>query len=1430
MVDKRKLKELMAQEGKFKVYSEQDLIKPLSNLLVKRDYLVPIGGGGNSESNQIIFKNLIEQYFMDFLGVDESQSCVPKIMNPITGELIKDYSKEFYTQTLTVPYRSARSIFERFRDQLVGCKIFEGSSSSDFIYAGGDMSGHEFEANMRVTPMEFFAKYINTKEEKNDSEFMFIRYAAEFGSTSGFKDPNILYSYGEYRFEKPSLESNIYYSKIKYFEDGDNSFVYIENRRLSVIKKRYFTNLTVNKNYYNNLLASLAYASLIPQKSRSPLSTILSRFYDGKFWGNSYDLSFASIRALNHHSTIFNDIKEYTDEDYLIFDNLDFSYNKDGSVSKAYALTSEGMYSISRKEDGTFSLINPKEGTQPLNSLDDLIDGILLATKPAFANYKNEHGENKLKRFKSNFIESQHRKNPVNYLFSVLKSQDIGAEDAMKIKQSSIYTVLKRIYENKLAHSETFYQKPKNSSKLALNSNKDDIQILADHLASSHKEIHKDFVKNSYKVTLTKLKRAFDVVPRILRGTREDYENGLAINLGDGMYLKFIKHRAEDLMKMSQSMTWNSQGQVREKPDFAKIDVAYPEINQIKVTLSWLLVTCYDLEREDGLPKRNFREMMTDFSEYLHGLGGSSNSPINSYASAEKTTSLISFNYNNREGIYANCDEFNSLEWGDKKEIQKTVDRVCSNMHGKVIHCEPLFGPTQYKVIAKDSAGNVAYSIVRPFISVDLKVDGDITKVALNPSIPMFNFIFYAPKAKLSFLNPESSKREVFSVHLHHAKSEELIDFQETYVDPLSMNREDIDPKMYYQFMSPYQSTLSYAETAITKTLRNPISVTLRDLLTGSLSTEKHPYIKEKDYLLAPYFPNIWNKLFQREPSKFFKDYKVPDILFGTVGKKYEKLKKGDAIKNYFKGTSWEILRIDAWLGLRPADRNNLNLYNPEHWVNQRALLDYEFLIYMLSVLVGGAYQLTTFVETGMDTREINYETYDDRVYGDVAFPPHLRGPYGIAVLRQDIYSFNLQSTLSYFTGCFAAKDAFTERTISSKGFECFTEIGSHRTGGSLKASTILALMDIRDGNISTYTDFVMKSFETLLEHKTKKEKKIIRNRLHKFLMSEDYVKAVLITASQPMIESLAEGSDIGTDLLSPVESLQEEIRRINRQSDFGSTPMILLFREMFSFPLVEDDTLGYSINEIFRYIKSLIVEQRVSESINEAAHIYKNYLENLYALKKYGKIDLRNRKVAFPEALRTQADIIAYNRNLIKDQEEMDRFQKGSSPYKIMEYSDHKYTIRMAKSPLELKLEGDALRHCVGGYANSMAEGSNIIFFLRERSDPDASNVTVEFVPQTGSMSHLSSTANFNGDNLEFTVKGYIGQVQGMSRRPVNREEALFLNEWRTFVQSQMRKKINIIPTFGKRNKVKIRYEFSFGPSIQNQIDNHFASRQPVT
>lgn len=1372
-MNRNKLRKFVEQEGKPRVFDEEKLAKPLSKLLGHGEYAMPSLGRSRS-SQWVIFYNMVEDYFRDFLG-NEAKPEKELILNHRTGKLSKDYvSKSQDRKPLFLKIRENRRVSHH---------IFEGSPEEDSIYEENPSLYSSYSGGMSVFPAEFFTKKIKVKDH-DDSEFMFVKYASNYSDS----DTHITYFGGN---SKPSLENNIHYSKIKYVELEGESFVYVENRTLSFIKKRYFMNLTANKGYYENMLYSLAYSGAEDTIGPKPLNFVFDIFDLDKFWfGHKEVYPVNSIDSYLRNPDLAKDIISVDEEDYLVFDDLDYTYSGSSDTSKSFIITAEGTYTAVRKKDGKLSLFSPKRTDCQLNNTENIVDSIAEAVRPALKNLGR----------KSNvayWANSTERSYPISHLFTPLTMPEkMDPFTASSIRRSSIYPVLAKMYPTEEIDKSSAL--PKNSSKLPINPKEDEVQVLADYLAREHDNIYRDFKRNSYKVTLNKLREVFKYVPKVLVGTKADHKNGEAISLGGNMYIRLAKYLPSE--EIFRSRRWGLSSGVEQtisKQSLIMVDKAKNIDTQIRATLGWILLTWSSLESEPNT--KTFSVRRADIEVYVgRDKGVSYGGP---YGPRFRQRGPLKINYKGKNGKYiAGPDEFEELEAGNKGASRKTLKSVLYDAD----MCEPLFEPTQYKLIAKDNAGNVAYAVVRPFLGIEYTADSKSPTITLAPSIPTHSLIFYTPKTS----DPDGINAA--SVHLYRNDNGELVNCSEE-ADCILNDDGSISQRT------------SNSEPC-TIFLRNRFIGTLRDVLTGSLSTEKNPKLNLLEARFVPETSAAWDNAFRFRPSKFFDAYKVPDIIFGSVGDKSKKLKSGASLKDYFKGTSLEILRVDAWLGLRPSDKTNLNLYNPNHWVNQRVLLDREFITYMYLVIVGGAYHLTSIVEAGLDTRELNFETYGDP---GRAHPYHLRGPYGVAVLDEDLYAYMSSNNkhLSYYAGCFGVQRMAGRVHANNTRFQGFSSLVSLYEETSLKESTGLALTKIKNGETPTYADFILESFSPILEGKTKKERKALRTRLIKFFTSEDYMKSVLLTASQMMIEYILLNEGSKSDMLVPTLNFDEEIREVETQDYFGKIGVLKNFGEIFNMRICRE--LNYSASTIFKYLKSVVLEQRAVASIETALSLYGKYLDNLYKIREFGGSDFNSRKILFPESLRMQSDIASYNRDLIRDQEAMAKFQKGSQKYKIMEYKDSNYSIRMAKSPLELTLEGDTLNHCVGSYVRSMTNGENIIFFLRNRHKPDEPNVTVEFVPYTGSLSNVSvaseyTSVDIENGNLEFVMKGYINQVQGSSRRPVNLEEALFLSEWRDFVEDQMRKKIRIIPTFNNRKKVRIKHEFIFGRSILAQLNKH--------
>lgn len=119
----------------------------------------------------------------------------------------------------------------------------------------------------------------------------------------------------------------------------------------------------------------------------------------------------------------------------------------------------------------------------------------------------------------------------------------------------------------------------------------------------------------------------------------------------------------------------------------------------------------------------------------------------------------------------------------------------------------------------------------------------------------------------------------------------------------------------------------------------------------------------------------------------------------------------------------------------------------------------------------------------------------------------------------------------------------------------------------------------------------------------------------------------------------------------------------------------------------------------------------------------YRDYLQDCEQLH----LNLDDRAVLFPANLkhahaRTTAEI---KYQATKENEAA--FQKQVAKLARLAWERGGLLIRPAASQKELIEEGAALHHCVGGYAERMAQGETAIFFIRRASDPDRPFYTLE-------------------------------------------------------------------------------------------------------
>lgn len=148
----------------------------------------------------------------------------------------------------------------------------------------------------------------------------------------------------------------------------------------------------------------------------------------------------------------------------------------------------------------------------------------------------------------------------------------------------------------------------------------------------------------------------------------------------------------------------------------------------------------------------------------------------------------------------------------------------------------------------------------------------------------------------------------------------------------------------------------------------------------------------------------------------------------------------------------------------------------------------------------------------------------------------------------------------------------------------------------------------------------------------------------------------------------------------------------------------------------------GYLQREIVQ------IKKKSRPDIMTAAGLWSDYID---AAKVLG-LDLTNQVVLLPKCLPDKHDtatraagaILESRRSDDTRKQEIKRLRSLTRKYT---YTDGRWLIRPPLGAKEIVAEGKALKHCVGGYADRHISGATTILFLRDRTRPGRSLVTIE-------------------------------------------------------------------------------------------------------
>lgn len=197
--------------------------------------------------------------------------------------------------------------------------------------------------------------------------------------------------------------------------------------------------------------------------------------------------------------------------------------------------------------------------------------------------------------------------------------------------------------------------------------------------------------------------------------------------------------------------------------------------------------------------------------------------------------------------------------------------------------------------------------------------------------------------------------------------------------------------------------------------------------------------------------------------------------------------------------------------------------------------------------------------------------------------------------------------------------------------------------------------------------------------------------------------------------------------------------------------------------------------DRIYPFLKRMTAHKLV-KYVTE--HVYpedrlSDYLEYLEKTLKLGHA--LNDSTKYPKDFRYAYDFRyeEYEQNLDKmKKEKMERDAKRVHFYYQIrskkpeyQYEDQQFLIKIPKDEEELIKEGDSLHHCVGRYAEHIADNKCKIFFVRTKRNPDKSFCTLELTKDNRfEQCHTTNNALAPKEVLDF-VDGFIHHLQGAKK-----------------------------------------------------------------
>ncbi|MBQ6520547.1 MAG: PcfJ domain-containing protein [Anaerolineaceae bacterium] len=148
--------------------------------------------------------------------------------------------------------------------------------------------------------------------------------------------------------------------------------------------------------------------------------------------------------------------------------------------------------------------------------------------------------------------------------------------------------------------------------------------------------------------------------------------------------------------------------------------------------------------------------------------------------------------------------------------------------------------------------------------------------------------------------------------------------------------------------------------------------------------------------------------------------------------------------------------------------------------------------------------------------------------------------------------------------------------------------------------------------------------------------------------------------------------------------------------------------------------TTSFSLQDFVDYAFCECTKQGYADDSDDFVQLWNDCLD--FQMEIYGKIIDK-----YPENLASFEKSLSYRISKIQKAKEIENFDIAVENMKKYEGSVGKYVVICPKTPLDMIEEGQMQSNCVGGYVKRVADGECMVFFMRPKSAPDKSLVTIE-------------------------------------------------------------------------------------------------------